>query len=250
MNNGMQKSSSSQQSQVLLKQYFGYDQFRGRQGDIIDHVLEGGHAMVIMPTGMGKSLCYQIPSLFPDEDQAGLVLVLSPLIALMQDQVHSLTKRGIDATFINSSLDRNEREQRYAQLRAGDYRLVYVTPERFRKSEFREALAERKLSLLAIDEAHCVSQWGHDFRPDYSRIKEIREHLGNPVTIALTATATQECREDIYRQMGIAPESIALFHQGIDRPNLSIEVTESWVMKVSSMQSSPRWLVRITNLEA
>jgi len=228
MNNGMQESSSSQQAQALLKQYFGYDQFRGRQGDIIDHVMGGGHAMVIMPTGMGKSLCYQIPALFPDEDQAGLVLVLSPLIALMQDQVHSLTKRGIDATFINSSLDRKEREQRYAQLRAGAYRLVYVTPERFRKSEFREALAGRKLSLLAIDEAHCVSQWGHDFRPDYSRIKEIREHLGNPVTIALTATATQECREDIYRQMGIAPESIALFHQGIDRPNLSIEVTESW----------------------
>ncbi len=224
----MQDSRSSQQANALLKQYFGYDQFRGRQGDIINHVLGGEHAMVIMPTGMGKSLCYQIPALVADGDQAGLVLVLSPLIALMQDQVHSLAKRGIDAAFINSSLDRKDREQRYAQIKAGAYRLLYVTPERFRKEEFREALADRKLSLLAIDEAHCVSQWGHDFRPDYSRIKEIREYLGNPVTIALTATATQECREDIYRQMGIAADQIALFHQGIDRPNLSIKVTESW----------------------
>ena len=184
--------------------------------------------MVIMPTGMGKSLCYQIPALLNDLQSGAVVLVLSPLIALMQDQVQSLARRGIDATFINSSLDRKERESRYQRLAGGDYRLVYVTPERFRKAEFREALSKRTLSLLAIDEAHCVSQWGHDFRPDYSRIKEIREQLGNPVTIALTATATQECRDDIYKQMGIAPDQIALFHQGIDRPNLSIQVTETW----------------------
>ena len=228
MNNDMLKSNGREKSLQLLQQYFGHDQFRGRQGDIIQHVAEGGHAMVIMPTGMGKSLCYQIPALLNDLQSGAVVLVLSPLIALMQDQVQSLARRGIDATFINSSLDRKERESRYQCLAGGDYRLVYVTPERFRKAEFREALSKRTLSLLAIDEAHCVSQWGHDFRPDYSRIKEIREQLGNPVTIALTATATQECRDDIYKQMGIAPDQIALFHQGIDRPNLSIQVTETW----------------------
>ncbi|MDC0279073.1 RecQ family ATP-dependent DNA helicase, partial [bacterium] len=176
----------------------------------------------------GKSLCYQIPALFHQPGDTALVLVLSPLIALMQDQVDSLTRRGIDATFINSSLGRSQREERYQRLAAGHYRIVYVTPERFRKSEFREAIAGRKLSLLAVDEAHCVSQWGHDFRPDYSRMKEIRQSLGNPVTLALTATATAECREDIYHQMGIPSQEITLFHQGIDRPNLSLAVTETW----------------------
>lgn len=212
----------------VLKKFFGYERFRGCQGDVIEHVLQGQHAMVVMPTGMGKSLCYQIPALMKSPVDNGLVLVLSPLIALMQDQVHSLTKRGIEATYINSSLDRREREQRYERLASGDFQLVYVTPERFRKDEFCEALGKRTVTLLAIDEAHCVSQWGHDFRPDYSRVKEIRERLGNPVTIALTATATPECREDIYRQMGIAADEIKLFHQGIDRPNLSIEVSAVW----------------------
>lgn len=228
MNNDLQTIEPPHESLLALRRYFGYEEFRGRQGDIIRHVMGGNHAMVIMPTGMGKSLCYQIPALLGERSEAGLVLVLSPLIALMQDQVQSLLKRGIDATFINSSLDRKEREHRYDGVAAGQYQLLYVTPERFRKAEFLEALSNRPLRLLAIDEAHCVSQWGHDFRPDYSRIQEIRELIGNPVTIALTATATQECRQDIYLQMGIPEKEIALFHQGIDRPNLSIEVAEAW----------------------
>src|SRR5690606_17223902 len=140
-------------------------------------------------------------------DEPGeLVLVLSPLIALMQDQVQSLTQRGIAATFINSSLSRSERQERYAAIAGGQYRIVYVTPERFRKSAFAEVMAQRKVRLLAVDEAHCVSQWGHDFRPDYTRLAEIREQLGNPPTLALTATATRDCQQDIIAQLGLAAE--------------------------------------------
>ncbi len=218
--------SADRQPEELLREYFGYSCFRKSQADIIRHVLGGNHAMVVMPTGMGKSLCYQIPALTLRGDQ--LVLVLSPLIALMQDQVDSLRGRGIEATFINSSLQRDQRQQRYDDVAAGKYRLLYVTPERFRKQEFIEVLSRRRVSLLAVDEAHCVSQWGHDFRPDYSRLAEIRRHLGDPTTIALTATATVPCRADIYRQLGIDASDIKLFHEGIDRPNLSIEVTSVW----------------------
>lgn len=208
----------------LLRNHFGFHEFRGCQADVIDRVMGGQHAMVVMPTGMGKSLCYQIPALAMPTDSRDVVLVLSPLIALMQDQVDSLVRRGIDAAYINSSLDRDTRLSRYREVADGRYRLLYVTPERFRKDDFRAVLASRNVRLLAIDEAHCVSQWGHDFRPDYSRVAEIRESIGNPVTIALTATATAQCRRDIYQQMGIAPSDIGLFHQGIDRPNLVIDV--------------------------
>lgn len=205
---------------AVLREYFGYDSFRTSQSDVIDHVLGGNHAMVVMPTGMGKSLCYQIPALVNDD----LTLVLSPLVALMKDQVDALMARGIDAAFINSSLDRQTRLQRYDEVATGNYRLLYVTPERFRKPDFCEIMQTRKVGLLAIDEAHCVSQWGHDFRPDYSRIEEIRGMIGNPTTIALTATATAECRDDIYRVIGIDPSEIRLFHEGIDRPNLTLDV--------------------------
>lgn len=215
--------------QSLLKQYFGFESFRTSQSAIIEHVMAGKHAMVVMPTGMGKSLCYQIPALTspaltsPDQDPS-IVLVLSPLIALMQDQVDSLLRRGIDATFINSSLDRETREARYQAIASGQYRILFVTPERFRKDDFRQSLAKRNVTLLAIDEAHCVSQWGHDFRPDYTRVNEIRQSIGNPTTLALTATATAECRQDIYRQIGIDASQIKLFHEGIDRPNLHLDV--------------------------
>lgn len=213
-----------QQAREILRKYFGYDSFRARQAEIISHVTSGRHAMVVMPTGGGKSLCFQIPSLLATPGDGELTLVLSPLVALMQDQVESLRSRGVDATLINSSLDRASRLQRQQELSEGKYRLLYVTPERFRKAEFLEMIGNRNVRLLAIDEAHCVSQWGHDFRPDYSRIAEIRERLGNPTTIALTATATAECRQDIYTQMGIDAGDIKLFHEGIDRPNLSMEV--------------------------
>jgi ATP-dependent DNA helicase RecQ len=215
-----------------LHQYFGFTAFRGSQASIIDRVRGGDHALVIMPTGAGKSLCYQIPALLPCDDELSdrprITLVLSPLIALMKDQVDALRARGIEATFINSSLSRDERQKRYAEVAEGRYRLLYVTPERFRKSEFLEVIARRHVRLLAVDEAHCISEWGHDFRPDYSRLIEIRELLGQPTTIALTATATPDVQADIVRQLGLEPEQIELFHEGIERPNLRLGVQEVW----------------------
>ena len=213
-----------------LQQVFGHSEFRTTQADIIDRVLADQHALVIMPTGMGKSLCYQIPAIVdwpsrPREDR-DLVLVLSPLIALMKDQVDALIRKGVDAQFINSSLTREQRLERYKNVGEGKYRLLYVTPERFRKPDFLEVLGKRKVRLLVVDEAHCISEWGHDFRPDYTRLSEFRELLGNPTTIALTATATPDVQQDIVRQLGLTPDDIQLFHEGINRPNLELIVHE------------------------
>lgn len=222
----------------VLSKYFGYTQFRAGQAEVIDSILHGQHCLVIMPTGMGKSICYQIPALIlakqnqKQEPSSGstnpLTVVISPLIALMKDQVDSLVRRGIDATFVNSSLGRKERERRYRDIAAGAFDLLYVTPERFRKSEFVDVLRCRNIVLLAIDEAHCISEWGHDFRPDYTRLGEIREIVGNPTTIAMTATATPDVQKDIAKQLGLASGQMKTFHHGIDRPNLSLEVVEVW----------------------
>ena len=184
---------------LALKDRFGHDEFRGLQKPVIKSVLGGKSLLVIMPTGMGKSLCYQLPSQFVD----GLVLVISPLIALMKDQVDAARKKGLDCCFINSSLNATERGNHYKRLKEGEYDWVYVTPERFRKEEFLKVLSQRKVSILAIDEAHCISMWGHDFRPDYSRMAKIRAIVGNPPTMALTATATQRVQEDILKQLGL-----------------------------------------------
>lgn len=221
-----------------LREYFGFAAFRGPQEAIIRRVMSGRHALVIMPTGGGKSLCYQIPALmFPGKAddweanlswRAPLTLVMSPLIALMKDQVDSLRQRGIDATFINSSLSSEERKSRYQRVASGKHRLLYVTPERFRKPEFLEVIARRDVCLLAVDEAHCISEWGHDFRPDYTRLREFRALIGNPTTIALTATATPDVQTDIVRQLGLQPDEMKLFHEGIDRPNLNLIVGEVW----------------------
>ena len=219
----------------ILLDRFGFRSFRGQQEAVIRHVLAGHHALVIMPTGMGKSLCYQIPALIhaaprtaSDDGRQCLTLVISPLIALMKDQVDSLREHGIDATYINSSLKRTERETRYAKIAAGEFEIVYVTPERFRKAEFVEVIGCRSVQLLAVDEAHCISEWGHDFRPDYTRVQEFRELLGNPPTIALTATATPDVQQDIIRQLGLTPAQVRLFHEGIARPNLHLEVERVW----------------------
>ncbi len=173
----------------FLEKYFGYDEFRGKQEAIIRRTLyDRKHSLVIMPTGSGKSLCYQIPALLMD----GGTIVISPLIALMQDQVDALRKKDISAAFINSTLSKQERDQRLRQFVDGKIKMLYVTPERFRKPEFVKELKKVNISLLAVDEAHCISEWGHDFRPDYSRLGEFRGLMSNPLTIALTATATLE----------------------------------------------------------
>jgi ATP-dependent DNA helicase RecQ len=229
----------------ILKTYFGYDTFRGPQQQIIEHVLADQHALVIMPTGMGKSLCFQIPALAIDAEDTPaatkppITLVLSPLIALMKDQVDSLQSRGIKATFINSSLRKNERESRYKSVAEGRYSLLYVTPERFRKQEFLDVIANRHVRLLAVDEAHCISEWGHDFRPDYTRLAELREIMGNPTTIALTATATPGVQVDIVKQLGLQPDDVTMFHEGIDRPNLELRVVDVWDSeeKLDSMET-------------
>ncbi|MBW0435649.1 ATP-dependent DNA helicase RecQ [Leptospira yasudae] len=203
-----------------IKALFGISEFRTSQERIISDILLGKNCLVIMPTGMGKSICYQIPALAMD----GLTIVLSPLIALMQDQVSKLKKLGIDACYINSSLSKEERLQSYENLKRGKYKIVYVSPERFRKKEFLDSLQERKISLLAVDEAHCISQWGHDFRPDYTKIAEFREILRFPTTIALTATATLEIQKDVILQMGLKESEIEIYNEGICRPNLFLDV--------------------------
>ncbi|MCB0363356.1 MAG: ATP-dependent DNA helicase RecQ, partial [Bdellovibrionales bacterium] len=188
---------------------------------VIEHLLGGDSALVVMSTGAGKSLCYQVPS----QIFKGLTLVISPLISLMKDQVDALKKKGIAARNIDSSLSGNERKGVYGELARGELKILYVTPERFRKTEFREALANNKISLMVVDEAHCISQWGSDFRPDYSLLGEIRGELGGPCTIALTATATPEIRQDILTQLNLE-ESASEFIFGIERDNLCLHVHE------------------------
>lgn len=201
-----------------LRQHFGFESFRQGQEEVIEAVLNRQDTIVVMPTGSGKSLCYQLPALMRE----GATLVISPLIALMKDQVDALTGRGLPVTFINSSVPREEQHRRIHKLRAGDYKLVYVAPERFRSPLFCAALRPPLISLFAIDEAHCISTWGHDFRPDYLRLREAVAALGRPQVVALTATATPYVRADILRQLGL--EKATTFVSGFDRSNLAITV--------------------------
>jgi len=204
-----------------LSTHFGYGGFRPGQEAIIRSVLSGRPTLAILPTGGGKSLCYQLPALLLE----GTTVVASPLVALMKDQVDALSARGIPATFVNSSLSEADRRERQARIRAGDYRLVYVAPERFRSGSFREAIAQVRVPLFAIDEAHCISSWGHDFRPDYLRLAEAWGHLRAERILALTATATPEVRKDVVRALGL--EDPQVFVAGFDRPNLFVEVARA-----------------------
>lgn len=205
--------------QRLLKERFGHDRFRDGQESIVEQILEGKHSLVVMPTGAGKSLCYQLPAVA----LGGTTLVVSPLIALMKDQVDGLQRRGIRATFINSTVPPQERRERLVGLRDGRFELLYVAPERF-SDRFVEFLGLCDIRLLAIDEAHCVSQWGHDFRPDYLRLGSVREQLGKPTTIALTATATPEVQKDILQTLRMPKAHVLV--QGFERQNLAIEVLQ------------------------
>ncbi len=201
-----------------LREFFGFPGFRPGQEAALSHVLAGRDALVVMPTGAGKSLIYQLAALL----LPGTALVVSPLVALMKDQIDGLTRRGIAATFINSSLDSAEQARRLRALADGQHKIILVAPERFRSRAFREALARVSLSLLVVDEAHCMSQWGHDFRPDYLHIAEARREFSAPVTLALTATATPRVQDDLLRLLGL-PRAERLV-TGFNRPNLTFEV--------------------------
>jgi ATP-dependent DNA helicase RecQ len=210
----------------LLETHFGFREFLEGQERVIETILEGRDALVIMPTGGGKSLCYQLPALALD----GITVVVSPLIALMKDQVDALQERKIPATFINSSLSQSQSEERIAGMVNGQYRLVYIAPERFKSERFVQALAPLSVALFAVDEAHCISQWGHDFRPDYLRLKWALKDLGQPQVVALTATATPEVRDDIIEQLGLGKfgrQPPRVFVSGFARHNLTLGVTST-----------------------
>ncbi|HLA87675.1 MAG TPA: RecQ family ATP-dependent DNA helicase, partial [Anaerolineales bacterium] len=202
-----------------LHQHFGFDSFRAGQEEAIHSLLNNQHTLAIMPTGAGKSLIYQLAAL----QLEGITLVISPLIALMKDQVDALNRKGIPATFINSAMPVTEQKDRLTFISQGKYRLIYVAPERLRSVTFLQSLQNLTLSLLAVDEAHCISEWGHDFRPDYLHIAEARKQLGNPLTVALTATATPKVQNDIVRSLAL-PESTKRIVTGFNRPNLTLEV--------------------------
>jgi ATP-dependent DNA helicase RecQ len=197
---------------------FGLNSFRPGQREVIEAITTGSDCLCVMPTGGGKSLCYQLPSLV----RPGLTIVVSPLIALMKDQVDSLGRNGIPATLINSTLNQSEQQARLQDVASGKYQLVYVAPERLRSPRFLEAIRATPIQLLAIDEAHCISQWGHDFRPDYTRIGQFREWLGGVQTVALTATATPRVQQDIMEVLGLKKPK--QFMSGFARPNLHFGV--------------------------
>ena len=208
----------------ILRHTFGYPDFRGRQAEIIEHVTGGGDALVLMPTGGGKSLCYQIPALL----RRGVAIVVSPLIALMQNQVEALTQQGIRAAFLNSSVDRDTIRDTERRLFGDDLDLLYVAPERLMTDRFLallDGLAEgNRLALFAIDEAHCVSQWGHDFRPEYLQLSAIHERHPNVPRIALTATADEATRQEMIARLGLTEARI--FIASFDRPNIRYTVVE------------------------
>ncbi len=195
--------------------------FRPGQEEIIRTILSGRDTLCVMPTGGGKSLCYQLPALVSE----GVTLVVSPLIALMKDQVDALTELGIPVSFINATLSPEEQNYRMERMVAGEYRLMYVVPERFRSPRFVSAARRTKLAMLAIDEAHCISQWGHDFRPDYAKLGKFRAEIGNPPVIALTATATDLVRRDIVELLSL--QDPAIFIRGFARANLFYEVAQA-----------------------
>ncbi|MCD6328340.1 RecQ family ATP-dependent DNA helicase [bacterium] len=206
----------------LLAEKFGHADFLAGQEESLGAILSGRNLLVVMPTGSGKSLLYQLPALMQD----GLTIVVSPLISLMKDQVDDLERRGIAATFVNSSLSLSEQQSRLNLCACNSIKLLYVAPERFRNKHFIEALRNATISRIAIDEAHCISEWGHDFRPDYLRLKEFRTRMGSPSITALTATATPKVRQDIIESLGLEPDDVDVHVRGFDRPNLILSVQE------------------------
>ena len=209
----------------VLKKVFGYDGFRPGQAEIVDAALAGRDVLAVMPTGAGKSVCYQVPALL----LPGVTLVVSPLISLMQDQVRALVAAGVAAAYLNSSLTANQQALMLRRAREGRYKIIYVAPERLMTQGFLRFAQEQPVSMVTVDEAHCISQWGHDFRPSYRQIRAFTGQLpARPVVTAFTATATARVRQDIEEQLGLQ-EPFRLT-AGFDRPNLRLEtrrLTES-----------------------
>ncbi len=221
---------------ATLKKHFGYDEFRPLQREIIQDALAGRDVFVLMPTGGGKSLCFQLPALTRD----GLTIVVSPLISLMKDQVDALQTSGIPATYLNSTVDREEAKARWRGLHRGEYRLLYVAPERLMLDTFLERALNWNIAQFAIDEAHCISEWGHDFRPEYRELKKLRKHLPDVPIMALTATATEQVRADIIKELNLRDPRpyVASFN----RPNLTYRVvakTAPYDQLLAFMRSRP-----------
>lgn len=239
----MSNLATQNKSQQVLHDIFGYSTFRGEQQSIVDHVTAGGDALVLMPTGGGKSLCYQLPALLRE----GVGIVVSPLIALMQDQVDALKQLGVRAAFLNSSQDAEEAREITAQLMRGHLQIVYVAPERLLMSGFLTLLEEIEdgagIALFAIDEAHCVSQWGHDFRPEYRKLTVLHERFPHVPRIALTATADAPTRAEIIERLKL--EDARQFVSSFDRPNIRYRVTQKGVtQKISARQQLESFLER------
>lgn len=209
----------SDDARNALRQYFGFDRFRTGQEAVIGHLLAGRSAAAVFPTGAGKSLCYQLPALL----LPGVTLVVSPLIALMKDQIDALAARGIAAARLDSTLGFDQYRSVMGQLRRGQLRLLYIAPERFNNERFRQAIRPLRISLFAVDEAHCISAWGHNFRPDYLKLAGFAHQCGAERLLALTATATERVLADICRGLGIAPECAV--RTGFYRPNLALYTT-------------------------
>ena len=203
---------------ATLKQYFGYDEFRSLQKNIIEGVLGGDDTVVLMPTGGGKSLCFQLPALL----LPGITIVVSPLISLMKDQVDALVESGVPAAMINSSMHAAEITNVIERAKTGTLKIIYISPERLALSSFAALLHTLPISLFAIDEAHCISEWGHDFRPDYRSLNKLRGNFPNVPIIALTATATEKVRADIIKQLNLPTPHV--FVSSFNRQNLSYEV--------------------------
>ncbi|MEX0908408.1 MAG: ATP-dependent DNA helicase RecQ [Gemmatimonadaceae bacterium] len=215
---GTKRGAGPRTATDVLRDTFGYTEFRAGQLAAVESALAGRDTLVVLPTGGGKSLAYQVPAMV----LPGLTVVVSPLISLMKDQVDVLTRKGVGAAFLNSTLSLNDSLDRLARATTGDIKLLYVAPERLESERLVERLRSIGVSLLAVDEAHCVSQWGHDFRPSYLRLRAVREGLGSPPCIALTATATPHVRSDIITHLGLREPEVVI--TGFDRTNLSYAV--------------------------